>query len=203
MTGRFLVVLLAPVLLALETVPWVTERWFADGGYFSHGPLVPIMAVAWCAWRVRRERHVGGGARGRGSRCAPRGGGRALAAPRRVPESCLWGAWHLPPLPGLRPQPTHASARARDLLPGDRVGGRGRLQGPLSCFFQRRPQSCSGNSTCSRQRAAVDLILVPVWRRLHPRLRGGHVARPDRPWGAPDPRLVQHPIGCPGHRARA
>ena len=31
MPGRFLVVLLAPVLLALETVPWVTERWFADG----------------------------------------------------------------------------------------------------------------------------------------------------------------------------
>ena len=51
--------------------------------------------------------------------------------------------------------------------------------------------------------AASGVDLVPVRRRLHSRLRGGHLARPDRPWGAPTSRLVQHPIGCPGHRERA
>ena len=61
MTGRMLVAILVPVLLAVETMAWLADRWFADGSYFGHGPFVPITAAAWAAWIVRRERHLGGG----------------------------------------------------------------------------------------------------------------------------------------------
>ncbi|MAG57463.1 MAG: EpsI family protein [Planctomycetes bacterium] len=58
---RVLIALVVPAAVAVPVWPWIWDRWMREGGYFGHGPLVPVVALLWGAWLIRAGRVRTGG----------------------------------------------------------------------------------------------------------------------------------------------
>ena len=58
---RLALALIIPGFAAAPVWSWFVDRWTAETGFFGHGPLVGLAAVAWAAFLASRGRVVPGG----------------------------------------------------------------------------------------------------------------------------------------------